>query len=57
MVSSYLQEKFYTTETAEEIILKGKKKDILTNKNLSDFFETPVKINLHKNRFTLNFVA
>ncbi len=36
-----------------KIYMQGKKKDVLTNKNLSDFFETPVKINLNKNRFTL----
>ncbi|NWF98096.1 MAG: ABC transporter ATP-binding protein [Nitrospirae bacterium] len=40
-----------------EIYLQGKKKDILTNKNLSYFFETPVKISLHKNRFGLNFIS
>lgn len=36
-----------------EIYLQGTKKYILTNKKLSDFFETPVSIGLHKNRFTL----
>lgn len=40
-----------------EIYLKGEKKDVLTNENLSGFFETPTRINLHKNRFMLTFVS
>ncbi len=39
-----------------EIYLQGEKKDILTNENLSGFFETPVRINLNRNRFILTFV-